>query len=149
MKRRSRAVRRVDFVSYVVRIADWDRWWSFSVTGDSRWARGPYSEYGTLILRGHVFRPEGFKFPQMEITISGEEMMKDATNKPVNIGLLYVSESLLKAHVSVPSESIGELTTLAASGRLQVVHLSGTPLRYRQGTVHGIELNTEFISEDW
>jgi len=93
--------------------------------------------------------PEGFKYPRAAITLSSRDKMLEETDHPKSVGWIEVGNGLLQAYVSVPAESMGELTMLAASDRLKIVHLKGTPLRYRRGRVHSISLNTEFDPDEW
>jgi len=138
-----------EYLSYLVRITGWERWWNFSVGDKSRWSPGPYDVGGTLTLYGDVVRPEGFKYPRAAITLSGKGKMMEETDHPKSVGWIDVKNGLLQAYVSVPAESMEELTVLAASDRLKIVHLNGTPLRYRRGRVNSISLNTEFDPDEW
>lgn len=66
------------------------------------------------------------------------------------IGSIEANKDFLRVFLLVPSESIAELTILAATDRLQTAYLNGTPIRYRHATVRSLSLNTEkFDPEEW
>lgn len=79
---------------------------------------GPYANSGTLTLNGEVFRPEGFKYPRAEITLSGQDKMTEEGGHPKAIGSINVRDDLLQAYIFVPIESMGKLTSLAACDRI-------------------------------
>lgn len=150
VKRRQKAKRSIDdHVDYVVKISGWDRWWSFRVSAGTRWESGPYAESGTLTLRGELYRPDKFKSPIVEVTLSSKDGMREDKGTPSGIGGLEAYGDLLRAHIFVPIETMAQLTTLAASGRIAMVHISGTRLRYRHGSVKCIELFTSFDPDEW
>lgn len=138
-----------EIITYVVTVTAWDRHWSFRVSDGSRWELGPYGGHGTLTLHGQVYRPEGFKYPRAEVTLSGRLGMRTERDTSTSIGSLDARDDLLRAYVFVPAEDMAELTVLTTSGRLQMAALSGTPLRYRQGQVRGLSLHTDFDPEEW
>jgi hypothetical protein len=149
-RRRRNVNRQVDeHASYVITITGWDSWSSFRVSDGSQWQPGPYGDSKTLTLRGEVYRPEGFKYPRAEVTLSAQDRMQEETKNPLCIGVLNANDDTLRAYVSVPGETLSHLTTVAGSGRLRMVHLSGTRLRYRKGTIASIDLNTNFVPEEW
>jgi len=140
---------RLGYARYVVRVTGWDRFWSFSVNLDRRYERTPLSSASTLTLRGKVFRPSDFKCPDAEITLSGHAMDLEGEERRNSIGYVDVKSGLLRAYLFVPEPSMCELTTLAASDRLRLIHMVGGPLRYGSAIVFGVNLNTEFDEEEW
>jgi len=149
MKRSKKRARNVgELITYVVTVARWDRWWSFGI-GDKKWDAGPYKHYGTLTLRGAVHRPAGFRYPRAEIVLSSRDNMLDDRGEPKNIGMLSAHEDILQAYVFVPASDMSELALLAMSVKLQLVHMIGSPLRYRSGDVRSVALHTEYDPADW
>lgn len=149
-QRKTKPNRNVDeHMSYVIKITSWDSWWNFSVGDGSRWEPGPYNLSSTLTLQGEVYRPEDFKYPHAELTLSARDAMHKEAGKPLRIGGLDVNGETLRAYVFVPSETMAQLTVLVATGRLAIANVSGTRLRYRRGAVRGIGLHTEFNPDEW
>jgi len=148
-KRRRRP--KEEYVHYVATISGWEHMFGFSVGKHSRYEREPYSEFGSLTLRGMMVRPEECKYPKAEFTIHSKRGMFDGEwdTLPKSIGTLYADGDLLRIAIFVPVERMAELLTMAASERVQAVAFVGTKLKWRQGSVHNIELMTEFIEEDW
>ena len=67
---------------------------------------------------------------------------------PHSIGRLSAYGETLNAYVFIPVERLAELAAVALSGRVQVVNIVGTRLRYRSGSVQSIYLNTEIEEEE-
>ena len=140
---------RLDYARYVVRVIGWDRFWSFRVNLDRRYESTPLSSTSTLTLRGKVFRPSDFKYPDAEIMLSGHAMDREEDERRNSIGYVDVKSGLLRAYLVVPEPSICELTTLAASDRLRLIDMVGRPLRYGSAIVIGVNLDTEFDEKEW
>lgn len=142
--------KREEPVLYEMRIAGWDYYYGFRV-GDpkNRYDQGPYSELATLTFHGDLVAPEGIRYTKCSLTLSARAGLMDERfdPPPKSVGLLSAHEETLNAYVFVPVERMAELTTVAASGRLQMADFAGTRLRYRSGEVHRISFSTE-IEED-
>lgn len=121
----------------------------FHVSDGSHWEPGPYGGFGTLTLHGEIFSPVSFKYPYAAITLSGAEKMKEGGGRPYSIGSINARDDLLRGYISVPTEYMSELTSIAVSGHLQVLHIIGSPLRYRHASVRSVNLTTRFDAEEW
>ncbi len=75
--------------------------------------------------------------------------LKDEGEHLASIRSLDARDDLLCGYIFVPAEHMSELTSLAASGHLQIVHTSGTLLRYRHASVRSVNVTTSFDVEEW
>lgn len=136
--------------AYIVRITGWNRLWGFGVAPrNPDIPSPPYSNWGTLTLYGEVCHPQNFKYPRAEIALSDERDLVTAQNPPSILGLLEARGDLLRIYASIPADTMSELATLAASGRLKSGMIHGTALLRRRGTVRSIELSTQYGPDDW
>lgn len=148
VKRRHKRARtkREEYVTYYVRVKSWDYYYSFRVSDPkSRWDTGPYSELATLTFFGEVILPKNFKYRQATVTLSArEDMMKEKTPLPpaASIGSITASGDELSAYMFTPVERMPELAAVAQSGRVQIICLTGTQLRYRGGSIRAVSLST-------
>ena len=151
-KRRRRTRRKRDEpVGYELRVSDWDYYYGFSVSDPkSRFDTGPYRELATLTFKGALVRPEGLPYREATLTLSARAGMMDKRydQTPHSIGGLSAYGETLNAYVFIPVGRLAELTAVALSGRVQVVNIVGTRLRYRSGSVQSISLNTEIEEEE-
>jgi len=132
--RRKRQPAREEQIGYIVRVSDWDYYYSFRPSDPKgHWDHGPYSEIATLSFTGELIRPENSKYRTATVTLSGKAGMMEErlTGAALSIGTLSAHENELSAYIFVPAERLAELTTVAQSGRVQIVHITGTRLRYR------------------
>src|SRR5579864_7234681 len=127
MKRRTR--RAQEFAQYVVRITSWESWWSFHTNFGRHREVDAYGHSCTITLRGDVFRPENFSYPHAKITFSGKPGLLAEKGDPTSIGMITARDTLLDGFAFVPSETMVELIALAASGRVQLMHILGTTLQ--------------------
>ncbi|PWK64642.1 hypothetical protein [Aminobacter sp. AP02] len=149
-KRRTPA--RQESSSYVVRVADWDYYYSFHASDPkSRWETGPYGELATLSFQGEIIRPRDCRYKTATATFSGKSHMMEEvrTEGARSIGSLTAQGDELSAYVFVPQERLAELTSVAQSGKVQIVHFSGTKLRYRSASISSISLHTKFDEDEW
>lgn len=149
--RRRKPVRE-ELVTYLIRVTDWDYYYSLRVSDPkSRWDHGAYSELATLGFSGELIRPENSKYRKADVTLSARPSMLE--EQPglgtSSLGTLSVSGDQFSAYVFVPAKRVAEIATVAQSGKVQIVHLVGTRLRYRSGLVRNIALHTSFNEEEW
>lgn len=148
-RRRPPHRKRDEKITYLVVVTGWEHHYGLRIADGSAWEPGPYHELATLTLRGEVVRPEGFKHPRGEVTLSSRAGMLHETGEPKCIGSLSARGDLLQAYVFIPAERLAELVAVAASGRIHIAAVGGTKLRYRSGTIHSVTLDTEFDPEEW
>jgi hypothetical protein len=55
----------------------------------------------------------------------------------------------LSAYIFVPADRFAELVAVSASGRVQMVTVTGTKLRYRSGQATYVGAYTDFSEEEW
>lgn len=149
-RRKRRKPKKDEFVGYLVQVADWDCYYSFRSTDPkSRWETGPYSELATVKFRGALVEPEDTKYTDVTVTFSARRGMTEETaaDERLSIGSIDGNGTELSAYVFVPHDHMASLLTMANSGRVKIVHLGGTKLRYRRGLIFSISLSTK--EDDW
>ena len=151
-KLKSRRRRRVqeELVFYEVLVTDWDYYYSIS-PNDARYrfGPGPYWEIQVVKFQGSISRPEGFKYPTCEVTLSGREGMQDEKfeTPPKTIGGLSAHEDTLNAYVFIPCERVAEIVEIASTGRIKQISITGSRLKWRSGTVRDISVSTKIEEE--
>lgn len=141
-----------ELVTYLVRVMDWDYYYSLRVSDPkSRWDPGAYSELATLSFSGDLIRPENSKYGKASITLSARAGMlgEQPGLGTSSLGTLSVDGGEFFAYVFAPAERFGELVTIAQSGKVQIVHLVGSRIRYRSGLVLNIALHMSFNEDEW
>jgi len=150
--RRKRQPAREEYIGYLVRVSGWDYHYGFRPSDPrSHWDPGPYSELATLSFTGELIRPENSKYRTATVTLSGKVGMMEErpTGAASSIGSLSAHEDELSAYVFIPTERLAELSVVAQSGRVQIVQITGTKLRYRSALIRNLSLDTHFDEEDW
>jgi len=151
-RQRKRQTAREEYTAYFVRVGGWDYYYGFRPSDPkSQWDHGPYNEIATLTFTGELIRPENSKYRTVAVTFSGKAGMMEErrTDAVPSIDTLTAHEDELSAYIFVPNERFPELTTVAQSGRVQVVQVTGTKLRYRSAQIHNLSIYTQFNDEDW
>ena len=149
-RRKRRKPKKDEHVGYLVRVVDWDCYYSFrSIDPRSRWETGPYSELATLTFRGSLAEPEDTKYADVTVTFSARRGMSEERAPDVRtaIGSIDGNGTELSAYMSVPHDHMASLLTMANSGRVKILHLGGTKLRYRRGLIFDVSLSTK--EDDW
>lgn len=149
-KRKRRGKREDEYIHYVVSISGWDHSYGFGLS-HSRFEIGPYSKHASIVFTGDLIRPEGFRYPRSIVTLASRTGMlsEQGEGSGKSIGMLNGREDLLDVYVFVPAEDMAELVSLALSGRIQAAVITGTPLKWRRGTVHSVYLETDFNEENY
>jgi hypothetical protein len=60
--------------------------------------------------------------------------------------LAYADE--LSGYVFTPQERFAELATVAQSGRVQIIKIVGTKLRYGSALIHNLSMGTELEDDE-
>ena len=77
-RRKRRKPKKDEHVGYLVRVVDWDCYYSFrSIDPRSRWETGPYSELAALTFRGSLAEPEDAKYADVTVTFSARRGMSE------------------------------------------------------------------------
>ena len=146
-KAKSRPKRRTvldEHVSYLIRVTDWDYYYSLR-PGDlkSRWDNDAYNELATVSFSGELLRPEGMEYVRASVTLSAQQGLTglSVSAAPGSLGTLSARSDELSAYIFVPVERFAELCSVAQSGRVQEISITGTRLRYRSGLVHSLSIN--------
>jgi hypothetical protein len=153
-RRRRKKRRRVreELAGFVIRVSAWDYYYALRISDPkSRWDIGPCSELATLTIAGEIIRPQDSKYKKASITLTAKDgmMQENKDPPPTSIGTLSANKDELSAYIFCPSERMGELAGAAQSGRLQIIQLGATRLRYGSARVTNFSLNTEVNEEDW
>lgn len=148
-KRQSRAAEQ--YLSYALLVDGWDCHYSLRGSDPkSRWDPGPYSEISTITFSGEFIRPTKPRFGQGIVTLSARAgmLLEEAQAGARAIGSLRAGADNLEAYVFIPAEQTAALTSLAGTGRLQIIRLWATKLRYRSGKIYSISLDTSYSEDD-
>lgn len=152
-KRRKRRKRkpRDEPVHYLIRVTDWDCYYSFRVSDPkSRFDTGPYSDLATITFKGGLVEPKDAKYSRAELTLSARADMAGErwTEPPKSIGSLSAYDDTLTGYIFVPAEHMAMLVSLANSGKVQTASIIGSRLRYRSGSIQNISLDTSPEEDD-
>ena len=141
-KKRGRPRLDVLFARYEIRITSWDFSWSFYLSDPSNQWQGKnhFKEMTTLILKGRVIEPEGFKYPEALIRLVADPRLDTLVEQPTAIGSVHINDEQFTGYVCIPSNQMPML--LGVANRLLCIELNGTPLRYRKALIREIHLST-------
>jgi hypothetical protein len=108
-------------------------------------------EFGEVAFLGQIAMPERFRYPNARVMLSGRrELPTDGRSEPPpSIGFMSVSgQQELQIYATVPMDMLSTLASVAASGRVRIVTVTGTRMRYRKASVHSVSVHTEDDDED-
>ena len=135
---------REERVLYIVEVSGWHHYYGYGAHRQTRYDDAGYRHTETLVFNGKVVFPEGFQYPNAEVTLSGHD--ERAINSPEDfrpiIGTLDATGDTLRAYAFVPRDHMPQLVAVAASERVRVALFSGTPLRRRSGTISNVSVST-------
>lgn len=66
----------------------------------------------------------------------------------VTVGLLSTGSDELSGYVFIPRERFAELAAVAQSGRVQIIRIVGTKLRYGSALIHNVSISTELEKDE-
>ena len=142
LKKRGRPRLEALFARYEIHITSWDFSWSFYLSDPrDRWqGKNHFKEMATLILRGRVIEPEGFKYPEALIRLVANPWLDTLVEQPEAIGSVHINDKQFTGYVCFPSNQMPML--VSAANRLLYIELNGTPLRYRKALIKELHLST-------
>ncbi len=129
---------------YLVEVHKWDHYYGYSAHRQTRYEDAGYGHTETVVFNGKLVFPEGFRYPNVEVTLSAhKESTTDASEgfRPV-IGTLDATGDTLRAYAFVPADHMAQLVAVAASGRVRVASFHGSPLKRRSGTIWNVSVST-------
>lgn len=94
----------------------------------------------TLILRGRVIEPEGFKYPEALLRLVADPCLDTLVEQPAAIGSVHINDKKFTGYVCIPSNQMPML--VSAADRLLYIELNGAPLRYRKALIKELHLST-------
>jgi hypothetical protein len=144
--------RQEEYVSHVIRVRDWDFYYSRRATDPkSKWNHRPFDEITTLSFIGQVVRPDKCKFKEGKLTFSGQadfdERERSTSFAPIGSAMARGEE--IEGYLFVPEERIRLLLTAAQSGRVEMVQFTGSKLRYGSSRIHSVSVVTHFDEDEW
>jgi hypothetical protein len=106
-------------------VGKWEHYYGYSAHARSRYEDAGYHHTETLTFSGRPVLPEGFKYPNVEITLSADKDFTDTAPDGFRavIGTLDAAGDTLRAYAFVPGDHMAQL--VAASGRVRVVSFTG------------------------
>lgn len=75
--------------------------------------------------------------------------MLTESKPPRSIGSLRADGDELSAYLFFPTERAALLAAVIQSGRIQIVHITASPIKYRAASIINFSMDTEFREEDW
>lgn len=134
--------------SYQVEVDDWEVYYSFGLA-PKHLMEGVYWETSKLILIGKIISPVIEKASKARIEISAEPQMDDHSQpKPTIVsakatGWMEIprGDDRMIFYCSVPSRSLPYLALSVQSGKIKHVSITGTKLKWRQGTISRLHLS--------
>lgn len=147
-KSRKRRQRRDETVRYTLTVTGWDYYYTFG-PGHPRWDPGLYSELATLDLWGSLTKPVGDRHRRAMVTLSARTgLLQENRPEPAKtVGSLTSRDEALSGYVFVPAERLSELVTVSVSGRIKTVEITGTKLKWRQGSIIRLSITTKLDEE--
>lgn len=135
---------REEHVLYIVEVAAWNHYYGYSAHRQTRYEDARYHHTETVVFNGKLVHPEGFRYPNAEVTLSAHD---ESTADPpegfhANIGTLDAAGDTLRAYAFVPRDHMAQLVAVAASGRVRVALFHGTLLKRRGGTILNVSVST-------
>jgi hypothetical protein len=133
-----------------IRVADWEYYYSLR-GGDpkSTFDRGAFEELATLNFSGLLIEPTLPNTTRGLMTFSSRAGMLHEPGGETRVtgGLISRSGDELSGYVFTPQERFAELAAVAQTGRVQIIRIVGTKLRYGSALIHNVAMGTE-LEED-
>jgi hypothetical protein len=137
--------------SYEIEVEDWEVNYHFGMnTAPKDLIEGVYWEYSKLILIGRIILPALEKASKARIEIADDPKLDDHwQQKPTIISAKAIGwmviprgDNSLIFYCSVPSRSLPYIALAVQSGKIKYATISGTKLKWRQGTISTLILST-------
>ena len=137
--------------SYEIEVEDWEVNYHFGMnTAPKDLIEGVYWEYSELILIGRIILPALEKASKARIEIADDPKLDDHWQpKPTIISAKAIGwmviprgDDSLIFYCSVPSRSLPYIALAVQSGKIKYATISGTKLKWRQGTISTLILST-------
>jgi hypothetical protein len=133
---------------YEVEVEDWDADYYFRLAPKNI-IEGVYWEIADLIITGKLISPVLDAVGKVIVKIKGDPKMDDHWQpEPTiisakSIGWMDISrgDNRLTFYCSVPSRSLSYIALAVQSGKTKYASISGTKLKWRQGTISSISLS--------
>lgn len=143
-KKRRKGSPREEHAYYLVEVAGWRHYYGYSAHRQSRHEEAGYRHTETVVFNGKIVFPEGFRYPNAEVTLSAHR--ESTADVPEGfraiIGAFNAAGDALRAYAFVPAGHMAQLVAVAASGRVRVASFHGTPLKRRRGTIWNVSVST-------
>lgn len=150
MAKRAKAKKNnVSIESYQIEVNGWEIYYHFGMAPKGI-IEGVYWEGAHLILLGRLFSPTLENASKAKIEIAGDPQLDDHwQSKPTIIsakatGWMEIprGDDSVTFNCSVPSHSLTYLALAAQSGKIRYASITGTKLKWRQGTISHLSLST-------
>ena len=135
---------------YEIEVEDWELAYRFELnTGPKDLVEGVFWEHSRLILTGKILSPIVEKASSAKIEIASKPHMDDhwetePTIKSAKaIGWMEIprGEDTLTFYCLIPSRSLPSIILAAGLSMIKFVSISGTKLKWRQGTISSVSLS--------
>ncbi len=135
---------------YEVEVEEWEVDYFFGINTVPKVIDGVYWEGSRLILLGRIISPNLEKVSKARIEIAADPQLDDHwQSKPTIISAKAMGwmeiprgDDRLIFNCSVPSRVLPYLTLAVQSGKIKYASISGTKLKWRQGTISCLGLST-------
>ncbi len=149
-RKRPRGRPRVETVYYVVEVEDWDwsLWFGVSTMPERE---GPFDDYRHLNLRGKLLRPSKLRCETVELHFLPDKRLNEGEqerNRPLSVGHLNLRSGRMYGVMSMPTDALPPLLTIATAGRLRYVVMQGERLRYGNAGVKSFRVEMNIDEDD-
>lgn len=135
---------------YKIEVEDWEVYYHFGIAPKNI-VEGLYWEISNLIVIGKLTSPILNAAKKARIEMKGDPQLDDHWQpKPTIISAKVMgwmeiprADNVLTFYCSIPYHSLPYLTCAAHAGKIKHILISGTKLKYRQGTVSRISLSSQ------
>ena len=149
MARKRKTKKNIEVIEfYEIEVEDWEAYYHFGMAPKNI-IEDVYWEISNLILIGRLISPSLKTASKARIEIGGNPQTDDHwQTKPTitsakAIGWMEIprGDDQLIFNCSVPTRSLSFITLAAQAGKIKYVSISGTKLKWRQGTISRISLS--------
>ncbi len=138
-----------EYEHYTIAVETWEYYYSFGAVESSRYQDAGYNRTESISFQGKVLYPEAFKYPRASLTIyAAPELNEENSNRfSLVLGTMDARVDTLHGSVFIPACDMPQLASIAASGRVKILTLNGSPLKWRHGSIRQVSVSTEIEDE--
>ena len=136
--------------AYSVQVDSWDYLYTYMAEPLTLDEVNEFIHLETLEFDGKLLSPRARAKTAAKIRVACEKDLREGESsryvKPV-VGNLLARKKIVEVYVTLPSTHVTRLISIAASGRIGVIHLTATKLIGRKGLVRSFDVSTNLHAE--